>query len=344
MKKVFSIIFVLIFLTAICCTNVSSAEKITEISNMDEFVSFLENGGKGIIVEDFTIKNEINSYSDISLDLNGHVISVDDSSGFATIIFRNDTKVVLCDSQDCGGILDLTDDIKIVVEDQVDFTVESGEYDDLTVWGGKINLLGGIIRKFSFDEVWPIEIDLQNSEIMEWNFGQGVINIVPENKLPLGFKALKNKDNKFKIQYCKISKAHENITVYYDAFLTKAGKYQLTEDGTAPEKVYLKILYVNNGDAEVVPMKCIDKKGRIWRCEFDKAYVGAEVVFTNDLESTATSYITNLPDKNELTYNAEKLWHTQTVDLTWYYIAGATVLVVIAITITVLFITQKLND
>lgn len=339
MKKVFSIMIILTFLMALLFVNVSADETATKISTEAELISFIENGGNGILMADIVLNKQLDVYTSISLDFNGYIISANDISQYAAFVFRSETEVVLSDSKGGGGIFDEKDYINITVEDQVNFTVLSGKYDDICANGGNINLIGGSIVQFGFDEVWPLKINWQNTEIGTWHIGCGNINKFPNQKLTVGFQAVKNDDGTYKVQYYTVDKIGETLTVYYDAYLEEIEAYQLTEDGKAPEKVNLQILYVNNGNPEIIPMECVDEEGRLWKCEFDKAYIGAEVVFTNS-DAEITSYITNLPDESDMTYNAEKLWYAPKPNLTWFIVGGA-ISVIVVITVILLLVLNK---
>jgi len=336
MKKIFILLFTIILISLSLFVSTNATETVYEITTEKELASFFENGGKGVLKNNIVLNDQYHIYTDISLDFNGYTLSADDTSRFSCFVFHSETDVVLLDSTGKGGIYDNEDYISITVEDEVNFTVESGRYDDITANGGTINLVGGEVIQFGFDEVWPLKINWQNTKVGTWHIGCcKSVNKLPNQMLTVGFQSVKNDDGTYNVQNYTVEKVGKTLTLYYDAYVEEIGKYQLTEDGTAPKKLMLEILHVNNGNSEFVPMECVDKYGRLWKCKYDKAYIMAKAQVTTSDKTTST-YIFNLPDRSGMTYNVDKGIYGPRADYIWFVVGGVALLAVIVIVVILL--------
>lgn len=306
MKKIISLMLTFVLLLSMLPVNVF-AESV-EISDVEELNNVFISGGTAVLNADIGLNDYLNLENDVILDLNGHKIAVTEEEMSGSIIVSEGKSLTVRDSKGGGGITS-ENWIDISVENGK-LILESGYVQNILVTGGTFEMKGGEAKQVQFDNIndMPVIIKSETAKVEKWVCGIGTLNFDPTEYLLVGFIAVNNGDGTYTTKYDNIEKTGENITIYYDGIMPENGEYQLSEDGkTPPEALDVEVMYVNNGESVLIPMKKCDNDGKKWTAEIDKAYIGAEMhIMTGD--GMIATFLTKVPDKSGLTYNSDGEW------------------------------------
>jgi len=306
MKRFIGLMIAILLLVSTFSVN-AFAEDV-KISDVEELKSVFNSGGTAVLDADIGLNDYVNLESDVILDLNGHKITVTEEEMSGSIVIPEGKSLTVRDSKGGGGIT-AENWIDVVVENGK-LILESGYIQNVSVSGGTFEMKGGESKQVQFNDVngLPVINKSETAKVEEWVCGIGTLNFDPTEYLLVGFTSVNNGDGTYTTKYDKLEMTGEKITIYYDGIMPENGEYQLSEDGkTPPEALDVELMYVNNGESVLIPMKKCDNDGKKWTAEIDKAYIGAEMhIMTGD--GMIATFLTNVPDKSGLTYNSDGEW------------------------------------
>lgn len=294
MRRFLATLLLLTLLVGLLAVSASAATG--EIQTEAELMEAAQNGGSYALAADITISEYLEITADLSLDLQGHRVEAT-QDGYINVM---EADLVLTDSVGGG-------------ETAVDISVS---YGSITAENFRARYLYGFCSKLMLKQMQVKEVGFNGDEeilsevvldgavtVDQWACDRGILNFDPTDVLYAGQQAQKLADGRYEIVYCQVEKTGEEIDLYFEDY-----SYEYPENNAVEsDEQLLEVMYVNNGEMEVIPMTRVEGADRLWHVKVDKAYCGALADIYDGMDTSTMLF--RIPTDSGMKMDGDANWY-----------------------------------
>ena len=294
MKRFLAMLLLLTLLVGLLA--VSASADTAQIQTEAELIAAVQNGGSYALAADITVSECLEITADLSLDLRGHRVEAT-QDGYINVM---EADLVLTDSVGGG-------------EMAVDI---SASYGSITAENFHARYLYGFCSKLMLKEMQVKEVGFNSDEeilsevvldgavtVGQWACDRGILNFDPTDVLYAGQQAQKLADGRYEIVYCQVEKTGEEIDLYFEDY-----SYEYPENNAVEsDEQLLEVMYVNNGEMEVLPMTRVEGEDRLWHVKVDKAYCGALADIYDGMDTSTMLF--RIPTDSAMKMDGDGKWY-----------------------------------